>query len=408
MDILRLITAGSVDDGKSTLIGRLLCDSQAIWYDQFNILKNKIDFSFFTDGLRAEREQGITIDVAYKYFSTYKRKFIIADTPGHIQYTRNMITGASTADLAIILIDVCNGIVEQTKRHSIISKILGINTIILAVNKMDLVNFEKKIYKKIIKEYKFFGKKIQLNKIITIPISAKLGDNIIKKSFNMSWYNGSSLLEILENINIKKYNFFSSRFPVQYIIKSSNNSFFYNKSYRRGYAGKIISGIYKEGDFITILPSKMRTKIFYIENNGNKIKKAYVPQSVVIYLHDDIDISRGDIFVKTNSLPFFKKNFYSLIFWMSYNSLKIGNKYILQINSYTVKSIIEDIIYRIDINTLKKKKIKNKIKINDLIKVKIKTSSPVAYDKYKKLRENGAAILIDETNNATVGACMIE
>ncbi|AER40641.1 MAG: 50S ribosome-binding GTPase [Flavobacteriales bacterium] len=418
MDTLRFITSGSVDNGKSTLIGRLLYDSDSILMDELSTITekssirryggNKIDFSLLTDGLRAEREQGITIDVAYKYFSTSKRKFIIADTPGHFQYTRNMLTGASHADLAIVLIDARYGVVEQIQRHSLILGLLNFQKIILAINKMDLINYDFRIYKAIISQYKVTACRVGLKNIDTIPISAKNGDNVVDQSSNMKWYTGPSLLSLLENIVIHKEPYLEpSRFPVQYIIRSKCSSL---HKVDRGYAGKIISGIYREGDDIIVYPHKFYTKIRCIKMNGKKIKEGFAPQNIIIYLEDEMDISRGDLFVKKNSddLPIVSKEFDAILCWMENSLLKRGNKYLFQIHSLQVPILIKDIIYRIDVNTLKREKYPKNAGLNDLVKVRIHTSKPIPHDPYRKIKENGASILIDEISYSTVAACMIQ
>ncbi|AWU43708.1 sulfate adenylyltransferase [Blattabacterium sp. (Cryptocercus kyebangensis)] len=412
MDTLRFITSGSVDNGKSTLIGRLLYDSHSVWIDQLSEImeknikyEKKIDLSLLTDGLRAEREQGITIDVAYKYFSTSKRKFIIADTPGHFQYTRNMVTGASNADLAIVLIDARYGVVEQIQRHSLILGILNIPKIILAINKMDLINYDFRVYKAIISQYQLTARRVGLKIIEKIPISAKNGDNVVDKSSSMKWYTGSSLLSLLENIVIQKYPHLEpSRFPVQYVLHSKNIH-----GSIRGYAGKIISGIYRVGDEIIVYPSQFHTKIRYIEMNGKKIQEGFAPQNIIMYLEEQIDISRGDLLVKSNEdLPIISKEFDVLLCWMEKRLLKRGDKYLFQIHSLQVPALIKDIIYRIDVNTLKKEKYPKNARLNDLVKVRIKTSNPIPHDPYKKIKENGCSILIDEISYSTVAACMIQ
>ncbi len=413
MDILRFITAGSVDDGKSTLIGRLLYDSKSIMIDQLEAIekqsKNKedgeIDLALLTDGLRAEREQGITIDVAYKYFSTPKRKFIIADAPGHIQYTRNMVTGASNADLAIILIDARNGVVEQTRRHSIIASLLNIPHVVVAVNKMDLVENSQDVYNNILIDYAEVAKKLGLNDITYIPISAINGDNIVEKSSSFPWYEGESLLNILENVEVSRdVNLTDARFPVQYVIRPQTEDL---HDYR-GYAGKIISGTYKKGDKITVLPSGLTSKVSKIELAGNEVTEAFAPQSVILHLEDDIDISRGDVLVQSNNLPKVENELEVLLCWMGNKPLAVGNKYLLQINSRIVKAAVKDIAYKLDVNSLEHLQAPEQAVLNDVVKATIKTASPVAFDQYKKLRVNGGAILIDETSNVTVGACMIE
>jgi sulfate adenylyltransferase subunit 1 len=413
MDILRFITAGSVDDGKSTLIGRLLYDSKSILIDQLEAIekqsKNKeegdIDLALLTDGLRAEREQGITIDVAYKYFSTPKRKFIIADAPGHIQYTRNMVTGASNSQLIIILVDARNGVVEQTRRHSIIASLLNIPHVIVAINKMDLVDYSQDVYNNIVIDYVEVAKLLGLKDVMYIPISALNGDNIVDKSEKLGWYEGDSLLHLLENVHVEyDTNLTDARFPVQYVIRPQAADL---HDYR-GYAGKIISGIYRKGDKVIIQPSGLETTIRAIEIGGKEIEEAFAPQSIVMHLEDDIDISRGDMIVHKNSQPDVEQEFEALLCWMGNKPLIPGNKYLLQINSRVVRSVVKEIEYKLDVNTLEKNYSPEKAELNDIIRATIKTASPVAYDSYKNLRVNGGAILIDETSCVTVGACMIE
>ena len=413
MDILRFITAGSVDDGKSTLIGRLLYDSKSIMIDQLEAIekqsKNKedgeIDLALLTDGLRAEREQGITIDVAYKYFSTPKRKFIIADAPGHTQYTRNMVTGASNSDLAIILVDARHGVAEQTRRHSIIASLLNIPHVVVAINKMDLVGNSEEVYNKIVADYTAVALSLGLKDIKYIPISAINGDNIVEKSINFTWYDGESLLHILENVEVANdINYTDARFPVQYVIRPQTDTL---HDYR-GYAGKVISGIYKVGDKITVQPSGLESAISAIEIGGNEVLEAFAPQSVVLHLQDDIDISRGDVITLQHNQPQVENELDVLLCWMGNKPLVPGNKYLLQINSKVTRAVIKEIEYKLDVNTLLKIEAPEQAILNDIIKVKIKTASPVTFDAYKKLRVNGGAILIDETSNVTVGACMIQ
>lgn len=413
MDILRFITAGSVDDGKSTLIGRLLYDSKSIMVDQLAAIekqsKNKeegeIDLALLTDGLRAEREQGITIDVAYKYFSTPKRKFIIADAPGHIQYTRNMVTGASNADLAVILIDARNGVVEQTRRHSIIASLLNIPHVVVAVNKMDLVDNSQDIYNNIVIDYSEVAATLGLKDVTYIPISAINGDNIVEKSASFPWYEGESLLHILENVEVARdINLADARFPVQYVVRPQTDDL---HDYR-GYAGKIISGVYKKGDRITVVPSGLTSTVSFIEVAGKEADEAFAPQSVILHLEDDIDISRGDMIVKDSNQPTVSNELEVLLCWMDNKPLVPGNKYLLQINSRLVKAVVKQIDYRLDVNSLQRQETPDKAVLNDVVKATIKTASPVPFDAYKKLRVNGGAILIDETSNVTVGACMIE
>ena len=413
MDILRFITAGSVDDGKSTLIGRLLYDSKSIMIDQLEAIekqsKNKedgeIDLALLTDGLRAEREQGITIDVAYKYFSTPKRKFIIADAPGHTQYTRNMVTGASNSDLAIILVDARNGVVEQTRRHSIITSLLNIPHVIVAINKMDLVNNSKDVYNNIVIDYAAVATSLGLKDITYIPISAINGDNIVEKSPAFPWYQGQSLLTILENVEVANdINYTDARFPVQYVIRPQTEAL---HDYR-GYAGKVVSGIYKVGDKITVQPSGLESTISSIEIGGKEVAEAFAPQSVVLHVSDDIDISRGDVIVQKNNQPSVENELDVLLCWMGNKPLIPGNKYLLQINSRVTRAVVKEIDYKLNVNSLLKEPAPAQAVLNDIVKVKIKTASPIPFDSYKKLRANGGAILIDETSNVTVGACMIQ
>ena len=413
MDILRFITAGSVDDGKSTLIGRLLYDSKSIMIDQLEAIekqtKNRedgeLDLALLTDGLRAEREQGITIDVAYKYFSTPKRKFIIADAPGHIQYTRNMVTGASNSDLAIILVDARHGVVEQTRRHSIIASLLNIPHIIVAVNKMDLINYSQDVYNNILIDYAAVAKSLNLKDITYIPISALNGDNIVDKSTHLNWYQGESLLDILEQVAIHDdINLTEARFPVQYIIRPQTEAL---HDYR-GYAGKIVSGIYKKGSAVIIQPSGIASTISAIEVGGNEVDEAFAPQSAVIHLADNVDVSRGDLITLTENQPTISNEFEVLLCWMATKPLLVGNKYLLQLNSRLVRAVIKDISYKINVNSLAQETAPEQVQLNDIIKVTIKMAAPIPYDSYKKLRVNGGAILIDETSHVTVGACMIQ
>ena len=413
MDLLRFITAGSVDDGKSTLIGRLLYDSKSILSDQLEALEKQsrskeegsLDLALLTDGLRAEREQGITIDVAYKYFSTPKRKFIIADAPGHIQYTRNMVTGASNAQLMIILVDARNGIVEQTRRHTIIASLLNMPYVVVAINKMDLVEFSQDQYNNIVIEYASLAKSLGLKHIHYIPISALNGDNIVDKSTNMPWYDGPSLLEFLETVSIEsEINLTHARMPVQYVVRPQTEEL---HDYR-GYAGKIISGRYRVGDDIRVLPSGLSSKLSRIERNRQDVEEAWAGQPVIMHLEDDIDVSRGDMLVKNENQPHLGQDLEVLLCWMDSKPLKAGNKYLIQHNSRRIKSVVKEIEYRLDVNSLEKEEGIESVGLNEIVRAKIKTASPLAYDLYKELRVNGGLILIDETSNVTVGACMIQ
>lgn len=413
MDILRFITAGSVDDGKSTLIGRLLYDSKSIMIDQLEAIgrqtKNReegdIDLALLTDGLRAEREQGITIDVAYKYFSTPKRKFIIADAPGHIQYTRNMVTGASNADLIIILVDARNGVTEQTRRHSIIASLLKIPHVVVAVNKMDMVGYSQDTYNNILIDFAALAQQLGLKEVHYIPISALDGDNIVDRSTHISWYEGTPLLELLEKIEVQQdIDLHHARFPVQYVIRPQTED---NHDYR-GYAGKLISGIYKKGDKVTVLPSGLTTSISAIEIGGKAVEEAFAPQSIVLHFEDDVDVSRGDLIVPAADLPQLEQELDVYLCWMGNKPLQEGNKYLLQLNSRTVKTVVREINYRLDVNTLQQQQSPEQVQLNDIVRVRLKTASPVAFDTYENLRANGSAILVDETSNVTVGACMIQ
>lgn len=412
MDLLRFITAGSVDDGKSTLIGRLLYDTNSIKVDQLEAIqkqtKNKaegeIDLALFTDGLRAEREQGITIDVAYKYFNTEKRKFIIADAPGHIQYTRNMVTGASTADLIIILIDARQGVVEQTRRHTIIASLLEIPHVVVAVNKMDMVSYSENIFKDIVIEYTKMATSLKIKDVKFIPISALEGDNIVNHSVSTPWYNGDTLINYLETIDIvRDINLTDPRFPVQYVIRPQSDDL---HDYR-GYAGKVISGIYKKGDKVTVLPEGIDSEIEAVEINGEEVAEVFAPQSAVIRLKDDIDINRGDFIVLKENAAKTSQDIEATLCWMDNKPLTEGNKYLLQLHSRTVRCVVKEIQYNLDVNTLEKHTGITQVNLNDVAKVTIKTASPVVFDSYNSVRVNGGAILIDETAFTTVAGCML-
>jgi len=411
MNILRFITAGSVDDGKSTLIGRLLYDSKSILADQLEALeqqsKNKnddgIDLAILTDGLRAEREQGITIDVAYRYFATPKRKFIIADAPGHTQYTRNMITGASNSELIIILVDARNGVTEQTRRHSIIASLLNIPEVVVAVNKMDLVGYSEEVFKNIQQEYEGIAKRLGLKSVHYFPISAFVGDNIVNTTNAMPWYKGNSLLDFLEIIEINKDNYDQPRFQVQYVIRPQTEAL---HDYR-GYAGQIISGVYHKGDAIVVLPEGINTKISKIEYNGEEVAEAKAGDPVVLHIEDDIDISRGDYFAKQGAEPQQGQDIEALVCWMDKRELREGNKYLLQQRSRLVKAIVKEIEYKIDVNTLDQTEGVESVKLNEIAKIRLKTAAPLVYDAFQSNPPMGSAILIDETSNATVGAVMI-
>ena len=413
MDLLRFITAGSVDDGKSTLIGRLLYDSKNILIDQLEALekstKNRtdgsVDLALLTDGLRAEREQGITIDVAYRYFTTPKRKFIIADAPGHVQYTRNMITGASNASLIIILVDARQGVVEQTRRHSIIASLLKIPHIVVAINKMDLVEYSQDVYNNIVIDYANVAKQLGLNDVTYIPMSALNGDNIVDKSEKIDWYEGKPLLEFLEEVKLDNdINYTDSRFQVQYVIRPQTDDL---HDYR-GYAGKIISGVYKKGDKVKVLPAGHETTIAKLEVGGVEVEEAFAPQPVVIQLTEDIDISRGDTIAKIDNLPEVGNELNVLLCWLDDKPLQPGNKYYLQHNSRLVRSVVRSVEYKLDVNTLQQQPVEGGVKLNEVVKAVIKTASPLVYDSYQKININGSAILIDETSNSTVAAVLFQ
>jgi len=411
-ELLRFTTAGSVDDGKSTLIGRLLYDSKSIFEDQLEAVKKSseykgldyVDLSLLTDGLKAEREQSITIDVAYRYFSTPKRKFIIADTPGHIQYTRNMVTGASTANLAVILVDARHGVVEQTCRHSLIASLLKINHIVLCINKMDLVNYDKEVYEKIVSDFKSFASKLEVKDINFIPISALLGDNVVDRSENMEWYEGSTLLYLLENVHIASdNNHIDCRFPVQYVIRPQSDL---NHDYR-GYAGRIAGGIFKPGDEVMVLPSGFSSKIKSIDTYDGPVEEAFAPMSVTITLEDDLDISRGDMLVRPHNQPEVSQDVEVIMCWLNNNPLNPSSKYILSHTSKDVKAIIKEINYKIDINTLHRIEDDKNIRMNDIARMKLRTTQPLFYDSYGRNRNTGSLILIDEATKVTVAAGMI-
>ncbi len=411
-ELLRFTTAGSVDDGKSTLIGRLLYDSKSIFQDQLDAVEQSsktkgfdyVDLSLLTDGLKSEREQGITIDVAYRYFATPKRKFIIADTPGHIQYTRNMVTGASTANLAIILIDVRKGILEQTHRHSFIASLLRIPHAIVCVNKMDLVDYDKETYDQIVSDFKAFSSKLEIKDIQFIPISALNGDNVVNRSENMDWYEGSTLMYHLENVHISSdYNHIDCRFPIQTVIRPHTLD---NQDYR-GFAGRIDSGVFKPGDKIKTLPSGFLSTIKTIELNGEKIEEAYAPMSVTMTLEDEIDNSRGDMIVRENNMPVVGQDLDVLVTWMSSTPLQSRTKVIVKHTTNECMGMVKELKYEIDINTLHRIEDIDRLKMNAIGRISLRTSKPLFYDVYKKNRQTGSIIIIDAQTNETIGAGMI-
>ena len=412
MELLRFTTTGSVDDGKSTLIGRLLYDSKAIFEDQMNQLEETskqrgeegINLALLTDGLRSEREQGITIDVAYRYFATPKRKFIIADTPGHIQYTRNMVTGASTANLAILLVDARHGVIEQTKRHAFIASLLQIPHIAVCINKMDLVDYQKEKYEKIKLEFKKFSSRLEIKDVNFIPISALKGDNVVERSENMQWYEGSTLMHLLENIHIgSDHNHVDCRFPIQYVIRPQSKDY---PDYR-GYSGRIEGGVFRKGDEITVLPSGFSSKIKSIDTFNGQIKEAFSPMSVCMTLEDDIDISRGDMIVRENNQPKSKQDIELMICWMNSKNMIMRGKYTIRHTTQTARCIVKDVRYKIDINTLNRNESDKAIGLNDIGRISIRTTKPLFVDDYRRNRNTGSIILVDEASNETVAAGMI-
>jgi sulfate adenylyltransferase subunit 1 len=412
MDLLRFTTAGSVDDGKSTLIGRLLYDSKSIFEDQYEAVKatsekrgeEYVNLALLTDGLRAEREQGITIDVAYRYFATPKRKFIIADTPGHIQYTRNMVTGASTANLAIILIDARKGIIEQTMRHTFIASLLRIPHIVVCINKMDLVEYREDVFNTIKSEYEAFASKLDAIDIQFVPISALLGDNVVDRSTKMNWYNGPTLLYVLENVHISSdHNHIDARFPVQYVIRPMSTE---HHDYR-GFAGRVAGGIFRAGDKVTVLPSGFNSTVKSVDVFEGTIEDAYAPMSVTLTLNDEIDISRGDMIVKDNNQPESTQDIDLMVCWFNPRPLQLNGKYAIRHTTRDARCVVKEVIYKMDINTLHRNEEDKYIQMNDIGRIRLRTTVPLFIDSYKKNRITGSVILIDEATNETVGAGMI-
>jgi sulfate adenylyltransferase subunit 1 len=412
MKLLRFTTAGSVDDGKSTLIGRLLYDSKAIFEDQmealetasFNRGEEHVNLALLTDGLRAEREQGITIDVAYRYFATPKRKFIIADTPGHVQYTRNMVTGASTANLALILIDARQGVLEQTKRHAFIASLLGIPHIAICINKMDLVGFDKEIFDAIVRQFEPVQELLRIRDVKFIPISALKGDNVVDRSTSMDWYSGPSLLELLETIDITSdADLKNKRFPVQYVIRPQRQEF---HDYR-GYAGRIAGGVFKPGDRVTVLPGRQATTVKSVDVMNGELDRAFPPQSVALSLSDDIDISRGDMIVDADNLPNIGQEIELMVCWLSEKPMMLNGKYTIRHTTAELRCVIRELKYKVNINTLEEVDAENTLALNEIGRISIKTTKPVFYDSYKENRITGSISIIDEATNNTVGAGMI-
>jgi sulfate adenylyltransferase large subunit len=416
MDILRFATAGSVDDGKSTLIGRLLYDSKSIFADQLEAVERtsrdrgeeQTNLALLTDGLRAEREQGITIDVAYRYFATPRRKFIIADTPGHIQYTRNMVTGASTADLAVVLVDARNGLTEQSRRHAFLTTLLRVPHMVLAVNKMDLVDYSAEVFEKISEEFSAFAARLDIGDLTFIPISALHGDNVVDRSANMPWYDGPSLLHHLEHVHIASdRNMIDVRFPVQYVIRPHASTDAELHDYR-GYAGQVAGGVLKPGDEVLHLPSGFSTKVRRIESAGKPVAEAFAPMSVTLLLDDDVDISRGDMICRPHNRPAAAQDIEAMVCWMSSDAkLARRSRLVVKHTSRTVKAIVTDLHYRIDVNTLHRDEAATALGLNEVGRVRLRLTQPIFCDPYARNRTTGGLILIDEGTNATVGAAMI-
>ena len=411
-ELLRFTTAGSVDDGKSTLIGRLLYDSKSIFEDQLENIRETterrgeegINLALLTDGLKSEREQGITIDVAYRYFSTPKRKFIIADTLGHIQYTRNMVTGASTANVALILIDARKGVLEQTRRHAFIASLLQIPHLVVCINKMDLVDYSEEVYNEIKEDFERFSYKLDVKDVHFIPISALKGDNVVERSENTDWYEGSTLLYYLENVHIgSDHNFIDTRFPVQFVVRPNTDEF---HDYR-GYAGRVAGGILKKGDEVILLPSGLTTKIKQIDTYDGEIAEAYPPMSVTVLLEDDMDLSRGDMIARENNQPEVSQDIEVMVCWFHEKPMQLRGKYTIMHTTQEARCIIKEIRYKLDINTLHRNQEDQKIGMNDIARVVLRTTKPLLHDSYRQNRITGSIIFIDEATNNTVGAGMI-
>ena len=413
MDILRFATAGSVDDGKSTLIGRLLYDTKTVFQDQIEAVEkvshdrgdDYVDLALLTDGLRAEREQGITIDVAYRYFATPNRKFIIADTPGHIQYTRNMVTGASTADLALVLVDARKGLVEQSRRHAFLATLLQVPHLVLVVNKMDLVDFSEEVYEKIRDEFTQFAAKLRVPDLTVMPVSALNGDNVVTRSENMPWYDGPSLLHHLENVHVASdRNLIDVRFPVQYVIRLQSDAW---HDYR-GYAGQVLGGILKKGDEVMVLPSGFTSRILSVETADGEVDEAYPPMSVTVRLEDEIDVSRGDMICRPNNQPTVAQDLDAMICWMDESApMRLGGKYSIKHTTRTARTIVKALQYRLDVNTLHRDEEANQLSLNEIGRVRLRTTVPLMADDYSRNRNTGGFVLVDEATNRTVAAGMI-
>ncbi|MDG4807797.1 GTP-binding protein [Micromonospora sp. WMMD1120] len=413
MDLLRFATAGSVDDGKSTLIGRLLYDTKSLFTDQLAAVEavsaargdEYTNLALLTDGLRAEREQGITIDVAYRYFATPRRKFIIADTPGHIQYTRNMVTGASTADLALILVDARKGLVEQSRRHAFLCSLLRVPHLVLCVNKMDLVDWSQEVYERIADEFTAFAAKLDVPDLTVVPISALRGDNIVSRSDNMQWYEGPSLLHHLERVHIASdRNLVDVRFPVQYVIRPQSTTV----TDYRGYAGQVASGVLKPGDEVMVLPSGFTSRIAAVETADGPVAEAFPPMSVTVRLADEIDISRGDLICRPNNAPAVAQDIEAMVCWMDETApLRVGGKYAIKHTTRSARAIVRGLHYRLDINSLHRDESAAELRLNEIGRVRLRTTVPLLADEYRRNRTTGGFVIIDETTNRTVGAAMI-
>lgn len=413
MEMLRFATAGSVDDGKSTLIGRLLYDTKTIFEDQIEAVERAsarmgaeyTNLALLTDGLRAEREQGITIDVAYRYFATPRRKFIIADTPGHIQYTRNMVTGASTADLAIVLIDARKGILEQSRRHAFLASLLRIPHLVLAVNKMDLVDYDQRRFEEVRNEFRDFAAKLNIADLTFIPVSALHGDNIVDRSANMAWYQGPSLLHHLEEVHIASdRNLIDARFPVQYVIRPQSDQY---HDYR-GYAGTVAGGVLRTGDEVEVLASGFRSTIKSIETFDGPVREAFAPMAVTIRLNDEIDVSRGDMIVRPNNKPTVAQDVDAMLCWMSERvPLRAGSKFLIKHTTRSTRVIVKELSYLLDVNTLHRDESASELSLNEIGRMRFRSQAPLFFDEYRRNRQTGSFVLIDETSNATVGAGMI-
>jgi bifunctional enzyme CysN/CysC len=413
MELVRIATSGSVDDGKSTLIGRLLYDSKQIFQDQLEAVEQAslqrgtdyVDLALLTDGLRAEREQGITIDVAYRYFATPNRKFVLADTPGHIQYTRNMVTGSSTANVALILVDARNGVLEQTRRHSFLASLLGVPHLVLCVNKMDLVDWSQDRYDEVVDDFRTFARRLDVHDLRFVPVSALKGDNIVDRSQNMEWYHGPTILELLEEIHVgSDENLIDVRFPVQYVIRPHRHEF----ADFRGYAGKVLGGIMKPGDEVVVLPSGFTSKIATISSFGQLVEETAPPASVVVTLEDDIDISRGDMICRPHNQPHASQDIDAMVCWMSEGPpLRESSKYSIKHTTRWGKALVKDLQYRLDINTLHRDDSATQLGLNEIGRVRLRTTTPFFFDEYRRNRETGSFILVEDGTNNTVAAGMI-